>query len=128
MTVTFLALRRRLRVPTATIARGMIRTVKRGTMNLNDLQKTKVGRLPENVHLFVGGVEGRFTQQNAARALERGLQKCQGRPGGVVISIVQYRRRALDTHDNLRTAAKPLVDAIAKDLGIDDGDVRIRWE
>lgn len=95
--------------------------------------KLNPNELPEHIrklnpHLFVGGVETRFTEQAAARALGGCFKKCKSGKAIVAVSLVQYRRRALDSHDNLRSACKPLVDAIAASLGIDDGDNRIRWE
>jgi hypothetical protein len=38
------------------------------------------------------------------------------------------RSRIRDEHDNLRTAFKHVVDAIAAYFGIDDSDKRVRWE
>ena len=46
----------------------------------------------------------------------------------VVVTLVQCRRRLLDSHDNLRTSLKPFVDRIAEHLGVEDSDPRIRWE
>lgn len=34
----------------------------------------------------------------------------------------------MDAHENLRIGLKPLVDAIATSLGIDDADPRVTWE
>ena len=44
----------------------------------------------------------------------------------IVVKIVRIGKRKLDT-DNLAGSAKHVRDAIAKELGIDDGDDRIRW-
>jgi hypothetical protein len=47
---------------------------------------------------------------------------------GYAITIVQFRKRLLDSHDNMRFACKPLVDAITKQLGFtDDADKRLEW-
>ena len=63
-------------------------------------------------------------------ALVRGEQVAADGPRRVAVRVhlVQLRRRLLDAHDNLAFAAKPLVDAIAASLGVDDADPRIRWE
>ena len=45
----------------------------------------------------------------------------------VRVSLIVCSRRELDD-DNLRGSLKPLRDAIADTLGIDDGDKRIRFE
>jgi hypothetical protein len=45
----------------------------------------------------------------------------------LVCSIIACRHRLLDD-DNGIAGAKPLRDAIARMLGIDDADPRIRWE
>lgn len=45
----------------------------------------------------------------------------------ICIRLVAYVVRRMDD-DNLAHAFKPLRDAIATDLGIDDGDPRLRWE
>jgi hypothetical protein len=41
--------------------------------------------------------------------------------------MVAYRKRLLDD-DNLVGSLKPIRDAVAKWLGVDDGDKRVRWE
>lgn len=43
------------------------------------------------------------------------------------IKIVSYRMREADS-DNIIAGAKPLRDSVARSLGIDDNDARIRWE
>lgn len=45
----------------------------------------------------------------------------------IVVTIVAHIRRRMDD-DNLATGCKPLRDAIAGELGVDDGDPNIRWE
>jgi len=88
--------------------------------------------LPEHIkrinpHLFVGGVEKRFTKRDVAAALDKAIQARPERTGSVVVSLVSYRRKELDS-DNLVGGLKPLRDAIANSIGIDDGDKRIRFE
>ena len=62
-------------------------------------------------------------------ALERKTSKQQGGKRGlaVVVSLVACVRKEYDS-DNLYGAIKPLRDAIAATLGLDDADKRIRWE
>lgn len=65
-------------------------------------------------------------------------QRCEGQdrqldksPEGVGfrVTIVSLRKRLVDAHDNLRTGAKPLVDAITKTLGFaSDDNPRLLWE
>lgn len=48
---------------------------------------------------------------------------------GYCVSIISLRLKLVDGHDNLRTGAKPLVDAIANTLGFsNDSDERLTWE
>lgn len=48
----------------------------------------------------------------------------------LTIHLVVHRKpgKLFDGHDNLRSALKPLVDAIAASLGIEDKDPRVVWE
>ena len=46
----------------------------------------------------------------------------------VRILMVVQTRRLMDSHDNLRSSLKPLVDAIAERLGVPDNDPRLVWE
>jgi hypothetical protein len=80
-----------------------------------------------NPHLFVGGVEKPLPQPNPARALDSGRKARKTSPQGMVISLVSYRSRLLDS-DNLQGGLKPLRDAIAATLGFDDGHSAVRWE
>jgi hypothetical protein len=94
--------------------------------------KLKLDELPPqikalNPHLFVGSVEEPFTQPNLARALDGQRPAHQASEGCVVVSLVRYGRRRLDD-DNLAGGFKPLRDAIARSLDMDDGDRRLRWE
>lgn len=43
------------------------------------------------------------------------------------VKLIRIAPRKLDSHDNLRTAFKPAVDAIAEWLMLDDADPRITW-
>ena len=48
--------------------------------------------------------------------------------GVVVVTMLAMLRREFDEHDNLRASLKPLVDAIAGSLGVQDNDARVRWQ
>jgi hypothetical protein len=57
-------------------------------------------------------------------------QSVEESPSGVRYSIliVSYRKRLLDSHDNLRTAHKALVDRITERYGFQsDSDPRLQW-
>ncbi len=66
---------------------------------------------------------------SGGREGEHRTRPIKARPGGVyaVVTFVRYGKRALDD-DNLAGSCKPIRDAVAAWLGIDDGDPRIRWE
>lgn len=60
------------------------------------------------------------------------VKKAQGQQGGkgsvaVVVSLIACVRKEHD-FDNICGGCKPIVDAIAETLGIDDGDKRIKFE
>lgn len=112
-------------------------------MTLNELKKTKAGQLPSNRRLLedaiirhgpradvlsVGLMAKPITQPDAAGALVEGVQKRQGRPDRVDlrVALVRFGEKQLDD-DNLKAGFKPLRDAIAASLGVDDGDKRIEW-
>ena len=38
------------------------------------------------------------------------------------------KRKLMDEHDNLKASLKPLVDAIAASLRLEDKDPRLRWQ
>jgi hypothetical protein len=45
----------------------------------------------------------------------------------VVVTLTRLSAGTLDAHDNLPSAFKHVVDALAQWLGIDDGDPSVRW-
>lgn len=48
---------------------------------------------------------------------------------GYRISIISFRKKLVDEHDNLRMGCKPLVDAITRSLGFSsDDNPRLHWE
>lgn len=71
----------------------------------------------------------RQPEQIKVRPLDQGVQKRQTRKGSVaiIVTLITCRRRECDDDGNV-AALKPLRDAIAEGLGLDDGDKRIRWE
>lgn len=83
-----------------------------------------------NPHMFgVGAVanpERKRDQRSSGKDQELGR-----RPSGLeyCVTIVSFRRKRVDGHDNLRTGAKPLVDRITETLGFaSDDDPRLHWE
>lgn len=77
----------------------------------------------------MGGVAAGQPQPPQTPALDRGNRKHQGGAGrvGVRVSLMAERRRLLDKDNNV-ASFKPLQDAIAKTLAIDDGAAAIDWE
>lgn len=45
----------------------------------------------------------------------------------IVVTFISMRRKVLD-NDNLCGSCKALRDAVAKSIGLDDGDKRFRWQ
>lgn len=43
------------------------------------------------------------------------------------VHVVRYSAGVLDAHDNLPASCKPLVDAVAWYLGVEDNDQRVIW-
>jgi hypothetical protein len=77
----------------------------------------------------VGGMEANRTKPASLPALERRKPKRPGGPARVAvrITLVALRHRLLD-RDAIAASMKPLTDAIAATLGIDDDDPRADWE
>lgn len=77
----------------------------------------------------VRAVETSISKPTATPTLANGPKKYRQRKGrvAVVVTLIATIGRELDS-DNLQGACKPLRDAIAESLGLDDGDGRIRWE
>lgn len=74
--------------------------------------------------LEAAGPKRSKTQILDATRLQR--EKRKGRVG-VVVMLIAVRKRDADDDNNI-ASLKPLRDAIADSLGLDDGDSRIRWE
>jgi hypothetical protein len=65
---------------------------------------------------------------NQRRASQNPGVDCRAALVGYGIFIISYRTRLLDSHDNLRTAHKALVDRITESLGFrSDNDPRLQW-
>lgn len=83
-----------------------------------------------NPHLFaVRPVETNLPEPAPSPALDRRRAKHQTGEGSLavrVVFIVACKRRLDD--DNLQGACKPLRDAVAASLGIDDGSKRLTFE
>ena len=78
----------------------------------------------------VRSLEAHGTEPAPARPLDRRGPQHQGGAGGVAVRItcIALRRRLLDRHDAVAFACKPLTDAIAKTLGVDDASPLLDWE
>jgi hypothetical protein len=84
-----------------------------------------------NPHLFaLGAVEIPERKQSENTALERHAPAEQKRKSRlqVRVTIVGYRRRIIDDDNFSSGGNKALRDAIAEEVGIDDGDPRIKFE
>lgn len=84
-----------------------------------------------NPQLFaVGAVVPDSAKRPAVQALVKSVQKPTGSTAGVqvIITVIAFRRRLLDRHDAVAYAAKPLTDAIAERLGVDDANERLTWK
>jgi len=88
-----------------------------------------------NPHLFsVGGFQPAITQQKTGPTLVKERQASKGGSRGPRGSNLQFRVsltafvQRLHDSDNIIGGFKPLRDAIAKRIGIDDADKFIEWE
>lgn len=104
----------------------------------NDLSKLPISDATRrlNPDLFTPGAVGRLAASKhgqPAGALERKAPKKRRRKGrpdegpGYCITLIGFITRRMDD-DNLAHAFKPMRDAIADVLGIDDGSSRLRWQ
>ena len=83
-----------------------------------------------NPHLFgVGAVAGAQRERDPGQALDDKppVQGGSQNRMAVRVSLIALRRRLLDG-DNLQGGFKPLRDAVASSLGLDDADNVIAWE
>jgi hypothetical protein len=101
-------------------------------MKISDLNNASEAIKRRNPELFgnhLGAVGSGRSERHKVQALDRGGKERRQRKGRVVIvvSLIAFRRRLLD-EDSAIFALKPLRDAIAASLGIDDADARIAWQ
>lgn len=78
----------------------------------------------------MGKLETRRAKLPAVQALVRSVQKPAGGTQGMGfrITCIALRKRLLDAHDAVAYSFKPLTDAIAESVGLDDADPRISWQ
>lgn len=69
------------------------------------------------------------SKQTASSSLDGRSPQRQGRKNRLVVrvTLITLRRRVCDD-DNDAAALKPLRDSIARSIGLDDGDPRIKFE
>lgn len=98
------------------------------------LRKRIEAQIAEDDRARLGGLQAQVTQQKTERALVRKSEGCQTRSRSLApnspllrIALISFRRRELD-RDNLIGGFKPLRDAIARWLNLDDSDRVIEWE
>lgn len=79
----------------------------------------------------VGGLGGAVAERPAGDRRREDKQVEEAAEGVGVrhrVWVISYRAKAMDTHDNLRAAHKPLVDKVAARLGYAaDNDPRLDW-
>jgi hypothetical protein len=84
-----------------------------------------------NPHLFVGGLPSPLAKQIASCPLDSVVEGGKASQKGVGqryrVTITVHRKRLLDS-DNHIGGLKPLRDAIASWLKMDDGDDGVAWE
>lgn len=84
-----------------------------------------------NPHLFgaLGAVDTPKPKQNPGTALVKEPRRHPSRTHRLacVVTLIRVGKGTLDG-DNLQAAFKPLRDAIANTLELDDGDSRIEWQ
>jgi hypothetical protein len=82
-----------------------------------------------NPNLFVRRVDSEISEPDPRRALVEDVQAREKSSRCVAyrVVLVAHRKRLVDDDNNV-AGCKPLRDAIAETLRIDDGDERIQWE
>lgn len=79
----------------------------------------------------LGAVVATRTERNKVQALDGAIKERRQRKGSVEpccrVLLIACRHRELDDDSNVYSL-KPLRDAIAASLGLDDADTRIRWD
>ena len=92
-----------------------------------------------NPHIYGHGQQGSHSsldtvsatkrKPDSIQALDQGPKMQRSRKGGVAVcvTIIALSNRLPDD-DNWAAAAKTLRDSIARSIGVDDGDRRVRWQ
>lgn len=85
--------------------------------------------LYERANHSMGAVVRTRPQRNEISALDGAIKEQRQRKGRVAVrvTLIACRHRELDS-DSAVFALKPLRDAVAASLGIDDADARIAWD
>lgn len=78
-------------------------------------------------NLDLGAGQDPKPQPHPLPALDQKSQVQRGSSLGLVVSLVCFRSKLVD-FDNLVAGCKPLRDAVAATLGLDDADPRLEWE
>lgn len=71
---------------------------------------------------------------NACLAGSDDAWNSSGRSGGqsskaiLIVTFLVRKRKLMDEHDNLRASLKPLADAIAASVNLEDKDSRLTWQ
>jgi hypothetical protein len=91
-------------------------------------QRTKSINSPQIEHAVVGAVGAPKREQGQGAALDQKPSRYKKRKGrlAVVVTLIACRRGELDSDNNVGSL-KGTRDAIARSLGVDDGDERVRW-
>ena len=78
---------------------------------------------------FVGALPEPKRQSHPIPALDQSQEAHRSGKGslGVLVTLISCRHKLLDD-DNLAYSLKGLRDAVAKSIGIDDADRRVRWQ
>lgn len=84
---------------------------------------------PELSRNPLGAPQQRKPESHPVPALDQKPKARRSRQGrlAVVVTLLSCRVRELDS-DNLQASFKGLRDAVAKSLGVDDADKRVRWQ
>jgi hypothetical protein len=111
---------------------------------LEQLRNTKAGQDPKNLSLIaeairqhgpkadiltMGPIRDPKLQQDQTRAsnVKRSTLNSRSQRVVLVVSIIRFGAKEMDD-DNYIAGCKSFRDAIAKSLGVDDADRRIKWE
>lgn len=98
-------------------------------MRLTKSEYDELIRRKPSLAPFLGGLQTHQPKPTAPQTLDsRQPERKEGSQGvGCRVLFTACRRKALDDDNNVGSL-KNLRDAVAKTLGIDDGDKRIQWE